>query len=310
MLRSADFLKSFSVSLMALAALAVLPLQAEAATFNWQEAIARISAERHRAEVCAQEIRRYGDEAAIDAARALYDSAAAELDTVLQGMLAALTDDEAPPAFTNLEAALKRSLDAREALCDRAWDVMPGVRGGEKAATTDLGTDFKGSLSDAMTGLYDQAQEQDELTRRTVRTQLEGVSPRAFEAATAGIELVEVLGLDSGDGPDAFTRVEVYFGTDRVNEGTADEPVFLAGRAHELQLGKVQVTVDALDTIDATALGTDFFGLNHSDYADHPVLLNDIGLLMKTGLRPPDERLIALRPVDGASGRYWVYPHF
>jgi esterase/lipase superfamily enzyme len=66
-----------------------------------------------------------------------------------------------------------------------------------------------------------------------------------------------------------------------------------------------------VDTIDASEMGvgTDFFGLKHSEYADNPILLNDIGLLMKTGLRPPDARLLHLRErTAGAGGRYWVYP--
>jgi hypothetical protein len=65
-----------------------------------------------------------------------------------------------------------------------------------------------------------------------------------------------------------------------------------------------------VDTIDATELGTDFFSLKHSEYADHPILLNDIGLLMKTGLRPPDERLLALKERTSPTGRYWVYPPY
>ncbi len=63
-----------------------------------------------------------------------------------------------------------------------------------------------------------------------------------------------------------------------------------------------------VDTIDASELGTDFFSLKHSEYADHPILLNDIGLLMKLGLRPPNERLLALKERIAQTGRYWVYP--
>ena len=63
-----------------------------------------------------------------------------------------------------------------------------------------------------------------------------------------------------------------------------------------------------VDTIDASELGTDFFSLKHSEYSDNPILLNDIGLLMETGLRPPDRRLLALKERTLATGRYWVYP--
>ena len=70
------------------------------------------------------------------------------------------------------------------------------------------------------------------------------------------------------------------------------------------------VVVSGLNTIDASTLGTDIFGLNHSDYADSPILLNDIGLLMKTGLQPPDARLLGLRPAGRPGAQYWIYPEF
>jgi hypothetical protein len=63
-----------------------------------------------------------------------------------------------------------------------------------------------------------------------------------------------------------------------------------------------------IDTIDASELGTDFFSLKHSEYADHPILLNDIGVLMMTGRHPPTERLLALKERTLGTGRYWVYP--
>jgi esterase/lipase superfamily enzyme len=63
-----------------------------------------------------------------------------------------------------------------------------------------------------------------------------------------------------------------------------------------------------IDTIDATAIGTGFFGLNHSEYAENRVLLNDIGLLLSAGLHPPSARDRTLVRVPGPAGYYWRYP--
>lgn len=58
-----------------------------------------------------------------------------------------------------------------------------------------------------------------------------------------------------------------------------------------------------------TATGTDGFALNHSGYAESHALLNDIGLLIQTGERPPDKRIPILQRVKTAKGgEYWRYP--
>jgi esterase/lipase superfamily enzyme len=68
------------------------------------------------------------------------------------------------------------------------------------------------------------------------------------------------------------------------------------------------VVHEAVETIDATALGTRYFGLNHGEYADLPVLLRDIGLVMKESLHPPDERSFGLKKIELEAGPHWQYP--
>ncbi len=62
-----------------------------------------------------------------------------------------------------------------------------------------------------------------------------------------------------------------------------------------------------IDTIDVTAASTDVFALNHSDYAENNNLLRDIGKLILSGLRPPDQRFPNLKKVTTARGDYWRY---
>jgi esterase/lipase superfamily enzyme len=69
------------------------------------------------------------------------------------------------------------------------------------------------------------------------------------------------------------------------------------------------LVVPGIDTIDVTAAGMDSVGLNHSSYAESNALLNDIGLLIQTGERPPDKRIPILQRIKTVKGAdYWRYP--
>lgn len=65
--------------------------------------------------------------------------------------------------------------------------------------------------------------------------------------------------------------------------------------------------VPGIETIDVSAASTDSFALNHSGYAENNDLLQDIGKLILSGLRPPDQRLPALRRLSSPKGDYWRY---
>ena len=65
--------------------------------------------------------------------------------------------------------------------------------------------------------------------------------------------------------------------------------------------------VPGLETIDITALALDWLSPEHSDFADEAVLMGDIGLLLRTGMRPPDDRF-GYRTMRDANGRvFWRY---
>jgi len=81
-------------------------------------------------------------------------------------------------------------------------------------------------------------------------------------------------------------------GVPRAGDVPADGPVIIAG----------------IDTIDVTATSTDLFALNHSVYAENSTLLNDIGLILQTGERPPEKRIPILQKVKTAKGEFWRYP--
>ena len=65
--------------------------------------------------------------------------------------------------------------------------------------------------------------------------------------------------------------------------------------------------IDGIDTIDVTAASTDTFAINHSGYASNNKLLEDIGELMRTGLRPPEMRSLKPGKITGPGGDYWRF---
>lgn len=68
------------------------------------------------------------------------------------------------------------------------------------------------------------------------------------------------------------------------------------------------VVMEGIDTIDVSATSTEYLALNHSSYAESSALLNDIGLLLQTGERPPDARVPILERVSTPKGDFWRYP--
>lgn len=70
---------------------------------------------------------------------------------------------------------------------------------------------------------------------------------------------------------------------------------------------KGPLILPGIDTIDVTAASTDTFAINHSGYASNNRLLEDIGELLRTGLRPPELRPLKFGKVTTDGGDYWRY---
>jgi esterase/lipase superfamily enzyme len=66
------------------------------------------------------------------------------------------------------------------------------------------------------------------------------------------------------------------------------------------------VILPGVETIDVSALSTDYFAVGHSSYAENRGLLSDVSILIKTRLHPPDARRPIYRRREGAAGVYWV----
>jgi uncharacterized protein (TIGR02594 family) len=70
------------------------------------------------------------------------------------------------------------------------------------------------------------------------------------------------------------------------------------------------ILVKGIDAIDVTRIGEELFGLGHSAYSEKASILNDIALIISTGIRPPNRRLPASikgMPTGADPAEWWVY---
>lgn len=156
---------------------------AEARPIGWQEAIARLAAERTRAETCAALVKRLGDAAAKVRGELGYGEAKAEADALIAGLIVALARGAEPASLPGLEERLRQGVAAREAFCAEAVRMVP-ARPGEKSVIVDLATAALGPLIEAVKALWLGSREADRLTAKTIETQLEAVRWRDFAAVT------------------------------------------------------------------------------------------------------------------------------
>jgi len=77
-------------------------------------------------------------------------------------------------------------------------------------------------------------------------------------------------------------------------------------RAGDVPLGG-PILVEHVDTIDATAVGNDIFGLNQGIIAAKKSILNDIKLLLAHGLRSPRLAEISGMPEGVKPSKWWRY---
>jgi hypothetical protein len=69
------------------------------------------------------------------------------------------------------------------------------------------------------------------------------------------------------------------------------------------------ILIEDVETIDVTPIGSEIFGLGHGPFAQTRSVLNDIGLVIRTGARPPSARLIEIRGMQTGQvpPKWWRY---
>jgi esterase/lipase superfamily enzyme len=82
-----------------------------------------------------------------------------------------------------------------------------------------------------------------------------------------------------------------------------------APRAGDVPIGG-PIILPNIDTIDVTALGQEFLGLNHDVFAADRSVMNDIKSIITLGIRPPNARGEARGVPEGSDHpQYWRYPN-
>jgi esterase/lipase superfamily enzyme len=96
---------------------------------------------------------------------------------------------------------------------------------------------------------------------------------------------------------------------------SADRALWLSKKAagHIPRAGDVPaggpIIVPQVDSIDVTSVGAEILGFNHAVVAQQPSILNDVRILIESGRRPPDARLIEIKavPEGGGPAEYWRF---
>ena len=158
---------------------------APAEAIGWQEAVARLTGERTRAETCTSLLKKHGDDAAISRGALAYGEAKAEVDAVIAGLVTALAVGKKPTSLPDLVARLERGVTARETFCAQVMALVPDTSGDKKGLTdvTGLGKVLT-SMIEAVKELVLRWVDEDGLTRKTIQTQLEAARWPDFGAVS------------------------------------------------------------------------------------------------------------------------------
>ena len=146
------------------------------ADIGWPEAVGRLAGERTNAEICAALLKGYGDQQQSSRGQLAYGEAKANFDGVIAGLVAALTEGEAPRSLPSLEADLEHGAAGLAKFCQTVSDLLPSTAG-RKGVLADIA---KGAvepliktLSEGVAALYNNHRKDDALTIETIKTQLE-----------------------------------------------------------------------------------------------------------------------------------------
>jgi hypothetical protein len=165
------------------------PTGTKARAIGWQEAVARLMAERGRAETGVALLKKHGDEAARSRGELAYGEGRAEVDAIVSGLIVALAQGTEPTSLPELEARLECLGRVGAAFGALVRSVVPdGI--GERGWLADLAGGLLGGtvgpVADAVKAIrLDTAQarrEADRLKAKTIETQLEAARWPVFAA--------------------------------------------------------------------------------------------------------------------------------
>lgn len=162
------------------------PVIAQPAATSWPEAVGQIAGERAKAETCVALIKKYGDEAQRARGQITYTTAKANFDAVIAGLITVLSTGQTPASLSSLNEKLSNGAFGLSEFCGTVINLLPKtVRQTEKGVGIDIMKAIPleqliKTLADGVAALYTNHRSDDELTRRTIQTQLEAARWPAF----------------------------------------------------------------------------------------------------------------------------------
>jgi hypothetical protein len=147
------------------------------AEMTWADAVAQVSGARTKAETCVSLLKKFGDNGHIARGQLIYSDAKADSDAIVAGLIVALSMKDEPERLSSLQERVQRAVTGLVELRKLAEDQLPKLEG---TKDFNIGDILKGAIEqlqkpllDAVATLYNNFRTDNELTRKTIQTQLE-----------------------------------------------------------------------------------------------------------------------------------------
>jgi hypothetical protein len=172
----------------ALAILITFMVTTHAPAGGWAVAVARLTEERSKAEICVASLKGHGNTEQVSRGRLIYGGAKAHFDGVITGLIIALSEAGDPHSLPSLEAELESGASGLAELCKTVDDLL-ALTSGQKSwlgdAVKEAIEPMTNSLSEAVSTIYKNSRGDKAATRMTIRTQLEAAKWPDFDEVKA-----------------------------------------------------------------------------------------------------------------------------
>ncbi len=154
---------------------------------TWADAVAQLAGVRTKAETSVAILKRFGGNGHIAHGQLIYADAKAEADAVIAGLIVAVSAKGRPERLSSLHERVERAMIGLAKLRNLAESQLPSLEG-----MKDFGDILRGAieplvkpLSNAVAALYNNFRADNELTRKTIQTQLEAARWPDFKQVKA-----------------------------------------------------------------------------------------------------------------------------
>ena len=142
---------------------------------TWADAVAQLAAARTKAETSVAILKKFGDSGGVAGGLLIYSDAKAEADAVIAGLIVALAAKGKPESLSSLQERVERIIAGLTKLRNLAERQLPRLEGAKEFSDILKGAieQLQKPLLDAVAALYSNFRADNELTRKTIQTQLE-----------------------------------------------------------------------------------------------------------------------------------------